>query len=212
MHALSFVIGAEKHKGLLLLKQAAWIKKAVSVCCDSKVPMNNAYPPRVIDTTLPMVQRRTLRAIAIYEAIKGIAALAVVIGVIDLMHHDVRRIAITLIGHFGLNPGAHYPSVLLHYADLLPGANVRLLVFIAIGYIALRMVEAYGLWSERVWGEWVAALSGTFYIPVEIGHLVQRPSVINGVVLATNTLLVGYLAYQLWQRYRVMVEDIAVNE
>ncbi|MES2237297.1 MAG: DUF2127 domain-containing protein [Pseudomonadota bacterium] len=165
--------------------------------------MTNAHPPKVADTTLLTVQRRTLRAIAIYEAIKGTAALAVVIGVIDLMHHDVRRIAITLIGHFGLDPGAHYPSVLLHYADLLPGANVRLLVVIAIGYVALRMVEAYGLWNERVWGEWVAVLSGAFYIPVEMEHLVQRPSVISGVVLAANAFLVSYLAYQLWQRHKM---------
>ncbi|HEY8855718.1 MAG TPA: DUF2127 domain-containing protein [Rugosibacter sp.] len=169
--------------------------------------MTHAHPPSVADTTLPTAQRRTLRAIAIYEGIKGIAALAVVIGVIDLMHHDVRRIAITLIGHFGLNPGAHYPSVMLHYADLLPGTNVRLLVVIAIGYIALRMVEAYGLWNERVWGEWVAALSGVFYIPIEMEHLVQRPSVINGVVLAANVFLVSYLAYQLWQRHKMNALD-----
>lgn len=167
--------------------------------------MTYAHLPGVADTTLPSAQRRTLRAIAIYEAIKGIAALAVVIGVIDLMHHDVRRIAITLIGHFGLNPNAHYPTVLLHYADRLPGANVRLLVVIAIGYILLRIVEAYGLWNERVWGEWVAALSGVLYIPVEIEHFVHQPSVINGVVLAANALLVGYLAHQLWQRHKMRI-------
>jgi hypothetical protein len=39
-----------------------------------------------------------LRAIALFEAIKGIAALAVVIGVVDLMHRDVRHLAIELIG------------------------------------------------------------------------------------------------------------------
>ena len=30
-----------------------------------------------------------------------------------------------LIGRFHLNPEAHYPSVLLHYANLLPGVGLH---------------------------------------------------------------------------------------
>jgi Predicted membrane protein (DUF2127) len=48
--------------------------------------------------------RRVLHAIAVFEATKGIAALTVLIGVLDLMHRDVRHLAIELIGHFGLDP------------------------------------------------------------------------------------------------------------
>src|SRR5258708_6254459 len=108
----------------------------------------------------PVAKRRTLRAIAVFEAIKGIAALAVILGVLDLMHRDVRHLAIELIGRFGWNPDARYPSILLHYADLLPDADARLLVFVAAGYILVRLLEAYGLWNDRAWGEWLAALSG----------------------------------------------------
>jgi len=89
--------------------------------------------------------RRTLHAIATFEAIKGLAAFAAVVGVLDLMHHDVRRLAMELIGHFHLNPEAHYPSVLLHYANLLPGADLHSLFLLAWGYIAMRLLESYGL-------------------------------------------------------------------
>jgi uncharacterized membrane protein (DUF2068 family) len=146
--------------------------------------------------------RRSLRAIAVFEAIKGLAAFAAVIGVLDLMHRDVRHLAIALIGHFGLNPNDRYPSILLHYADLLPDANVRALLLLALGYILVRLLEAYGLWNDRAWGEWLGALSGGLYIPFEIGHLVQRPSVINSLVLAGNGCVVGYLVYRLWRRRR----------
>jgi uncharacterized membrane protein (DUF2068 family) len=142
----------------------------------------------------------TLRAIAVFEAIKGIAALAAIIGVLDLMHHDVRHLAIELIGRFGLNPDARYPSLLLHYADLLPDANVRMLVFIAVGYILLRLLEAYGLWNDQTWGEWLGALSGGLYIPFEINHLMHRPSVISAGVLAGNVFVVSFLVFQLWRR------------
>lgn len=146
--------------------------------------------------------RRSLRAIAVFEGIKGLAAFAAVIGVLDLMHRDVRHLAIALIGHFGLNPNDHYPSILLHYADLLPDANVRALLLLALGYILVRLLEAYGLWNDRAWGEWLGALSGGLYIPFEIGHLVHRTSVINGLVLAGNGCVVGYLMFRLWRRRR----------
>ena len=158
--------------------------------------------PKIVQRTLSAARRRTLRAIAVFEAVKGVAALAAIVGVIDLMHHDVRHLAIELIGHFGQDPHARYPSILLHYANLLPGANVRSLVFLAIGYILLRLLEAYGLWNDRAWGERLAALSGGLYIPFEITHLVHQPSVISVVILAGNVFLVSFLVIQLWRRHK----------
>jgi uncharacterized membrane protein (DUF2068 family) len=162
--------------------------------------MTDSDRTRIAEHGHPVAERRALRAIALFEAIKGIAAFAVVIGLIDLMHHDVRHLAIELIGHFNLNPDARYASILLRYAELLPGANARLLVFLAIGYIIVRELEAYGLWNDRAWGEWLGALSGGVYLPFEIGHLVHRPSIINVTVLTGNIFVVGFLAYQLSRR------------
>jgi len=156
----------------------------------------------IVKVTPHIAKRRALRAIALFEAIKGIAALAAMWGVIDLMHRDVRHLAIELIGRFGLNPNDRYPSVLLHYADLLPNTNVRLLLSIASGYILLRFIEAYGLWNDRIWGEWFATLSGMVYIPFEIHHLIHRPSIINASVLAGNFLVVVFLVLQLWRKYK----------
>ena len=162
--------------------------------------MTDSGRSRIVEGIHPVVKRRTLRAIAVFEAIKGVAALAAIIGVLDLMHRDVRHLAIALIGHFGLSPDARYPSILLHYADLLPGANVRLILFFATGYILVRLLEAYGLWNDRAWGEWLGALSGGLYIPFEIGHLMHRPSVISTAVLAGNVFVVSFLVFQLWRR------------
>ena len=155
-------------------------------------------PP--VDKTHAVAKRRTLRAIAIFEAVKGLAAFAAIIGVIDLMHHDVRHLAIELIGRFGQNPHAHYPSIILHYADLLPGADIRSLVVLAALYISVRLLEAYGLWNDMAWGEWLGALSGAIYIPLEISHLFLRLSVISAAVLAGNVIVVGFLLFQLWRR------------
>ena len=162
--------------------------------------MTDSDRTRVVEGTHPVAKRRALRVIAVFEAIKGIAALAAIIGVLDLMHRDVRHLAMELIGRFGLDPDARYPSLLLHYADLLPDANVRSLVLLALGYILVRLLEAYGLWNDWAWAEWLGALSGGFYIPFEIGHLMHRPSVISAVVLAGNVFVVSFLVFQLWRR------------
>lgn len=146
--------------------------------------------------------RRTLHVIAAFEAIKGIAALAGLLGILDLVHHDIRHLAIELIGYFHLSPKAHYPSVLLHYVDLLPGANLQTLMLLACAYAALRLLESYGLWHDRAWGEWLGTLSGGLYVPFELGHLVHRPSLISGLVLAGNIFLVAFLSWQLWRRHQ----------
>ena len=164
--------------------------------------MSNSDLAQTPNTKHPVETRRTLRAIAIFEGIKGMAALAAVVGVLDLTHHDVRHMAIELIGHFHLNPDAHYPSTLLHYADLLPGADLRSLVVLATGYIFIRLLEFYGLWNDHAWAEWLGTLSGGLYIPFEIGHLIHRPSVITCAVLVVNVFLVSFLAARLWQKRR----------
>ena len=143
--------------------------------------------------------RRALRTIAVFEAIKGGTALAASLGFFSLLHHDLHRAAVALISHFGLDPGDHYPAIVLHLADALADANLRTLVLLATGYVVLRFTEAYGLWHERRWGEWLGALSGGLYIPFELHHLVHGPSLDGAVVLVGNLLIVGYLALLVWR-------------
>ncbi|OWW22685.1 DUF2127 domain-containing protein [Noviherbaspirillum denitrificans] len=164
--------------------------------------MSDSKPIHTVTPSHPVATRRALHVIAVFEAIKGLAALAAVVGLVDLMHHDVRHLAIELIGHFHLNPDARFPSVLLHYADLLPGADLHSLYLMAAAYITVRLLEGYGLWNDYAWGEWLGALSGGIYIPFEFRHLFRDPSLINGLVLTGNILLVIFLTAQLWRRHQ----------
>lgn len=150
----------------------------------------------------------TLHVIAIFEALKGIIALAASIGLLGILHHDVRHFAHEMIGHFGVNPDSHYPSILLHYADVLKDANLRTLVFAAIAYIVIRLLEAYGLWNDLAWAEWLGALSGALYIPFEIRHLIYKPSVISAMVFGINVFVVGFLAYRLYRRRSLQLHSL----
>jgi uncharacterized membrane protein (DUF2068 family) len=144
--------------------------------------------------------RRAQQLIALFEALKGVLALAASIGLLSLLHHDLRAQAIALIGHFDLDPTDRYPSDLLRYAEILQDTNKRTLVLIALGYVTLRAIEAHGLWTDRAWGEWLGALSGILYIPFEVRHLMHRPTLFNGLVVAANIVIVAFLGIQLWRR------------
>ncbi|MES2414387.1 MAG: DUF2127 domain-containing protein [Pseudomonadota bacterium] len=154
------------------------------------------------DKKHPDARRRALHAIAMFEAVKGLAALLASLGLLELLHHDVHRLALALLWHFRIDPQLHYPELLLHYADLLGGINLRTLAPVALAYIAVRWLEAYGLWKEKAWAEWLAALSGALYIPLEVAHLVHRTTLINAAVLLLNIGVVGFMAFQLWRRIR----------
>lgn len=147
-------------------------------------------------------QRQTLRAIALFEAFKGLMVLAGLVGLIDLLHSDVQAAVLALIGRFGLDPEAPYPSMLLHYAALLPGADIAQLVMLASAYITLRFVEALGLWFTHVWAEYLGALSGGIYIPFEVSHFVSEPDLVNAGIVGINAAIVGYLVYALWLRHQ----------
>ena len=144
--------------------------------------------------------RRALHTIALFEGVKGIAAITASLGLLGLAHQDLRQLAFALIGHFHLNPDAHYPKLLLTYAELLGNENLRSVVLLAWGYAAIRLTEAYGLWKDRAWAEWLAALSGAVYVPLEFDHLLKHPMLINAAVLIGNVAVVLYLALRLASR------------
>jgi len=147
-----------------------------------------------------VTQRRVLHAIAAFEALKGLAALAAVIGVVGLLHQDVHHLAEVLLWRFHLKPDSRYPELLLHYANLFSTINLRVMTPVALAYIMVRWLEAYGLWKDRVWAEWLGALSGALYVPLEIAHLLHGATLPTAAVLAANVLMVAFLTWRLWRR------------
>ena len=146
------------------------------------------------------VKNNALHAIALFEGLKGLAAIAASLGLLSLVHHDVRAIAYALMGHLHVNPDARFPQMLLNDISALQNANLRQVVLFAWGYAAIRLTEGYGLWRDKAWAEWLAAVSGTVYLPLELSHLLAHTTAINGVVLVGNLAVVAYMVVRLWRR------------
>ena len=149
-------------------------------------------PPEAVDR---YSSRAGLEAIAVFEAIKGVAVLAAGFGVLALVHRDLPDIVENLIHHLHMNPEGHLSHVFLHASEGTSDAKLHAIAGAAFAYSVVRFVEAYGLWNARVWAEWFAILSGMLYLPWEIYEIVVHPRPIRWVIFTGNIVILLYLIY-----------------
>jgi uncharacterized membrane protein (DUF2068 family) len=143
-----------------------------------------------------------LRAVAIFEAIKGTLALFAGFGLLAIIPAEARDDAMELVARLHLNPGKHYPSVFVRLMENAANAQLWLIAALVVVYALVRLLEAYGLWRSRAWAEWVAAVSGTIYIPFEIYEISRGVSSIKVAALVLNITIVAYMCYALWRSSR----------
>ena len=136
-----------------------------------------------------------LRAIAVFEAVKGMAVLLIGLGLLTLLHKDVQREAENFIVHLHLNPDRRISQALLRAASSVNDARLWTYAGACVSYTVVRFTEAYGLWNCRVWAEYFALLSGTLYLPWEILQVIEHPTLLHWALLGLNLTIVCYMAY-----------------
>ena len=146
--------------------------------------------------------REVLRSIAVFEAVKGLIVLLAGFGLLSLLHRDLHALAIALVGKLHLNPGHHYPSVFIAAATRLTDSDLWMAALFGVGYSSFRFLEAYGLWYERTWAEWLAIASGTIYLPVEVYELAAKFTWVRVTALVANLAVVVAMALLLWRKRR----------
>lgn len=143
---------------------------------------------------------RAIRAVALLEALKGVAVLAAGSGALALLHHDLAALATTLVEHAHLNPAAHYPSVFIDAARHVDDHRLLQLAAGAAAYGCLRLAEGWGLYFRRAWAELLAALSGAIYIPFEVRGLMAGDGWVAALLLAVNVCVVALMVSALRRR------------
>lgn len=156
----------------------------------------------VVEPDTTPASRRAIRAVAFFEAAKGLLAFAAALGLLSLMHHDVGLLAGQAVEHLHLNPASRYPSVILAAADNLHDSRLLMIALGAVAYGAIRLLEAGGLWWQKAWAEWLAALSGAIYVPAEIYEFVRHPSLLGGLLFLVNVAIVVVMLLALRARRR----------
>ena len=137
-----------------------------------------------------------LRVLAGFEASKG---LLVALGLLSMHRRHLTPLELLLDREGWLAHHRHLHSAIIRAASHLNDSSLMLLAWAALAYAGARFIEAYGLWRQRTWAEWIALLSTGIYIPWELADLIRRPSPATFGLAATSLAVSPYLG---WRRYR----------
>lgn len=140
-------------------------------------------------------QTPLLRAVATFEFVKGSFVIAMGLCALLLVHKDAWLLAESLLARLHINPDRRYAQVFLDFADNATDARLWTIASVAFTYGALRFIEAYGLWRQRPWAEWVAFVTGTIFLPLEIRELMRGITVLRVVLFVGNLAIVLYMFY-----------------
>lgn len=140
-------------------------------------------------------QRRVLRAVAAFEFFKGCFVLVMGFCALALLHKDVWLYAESLLALFHINTDRRSAQLFLDLADNVTDAHLWAAARIAFAYSALRFTEAYGLWRERTWAEWVALVSGALLLPLEVRELMRGLTWLRCAFFVGNVAVVLYMLY-----------------
>lgn len=135
---------------------------------------------------------QALRSIALLEFAKGIAVLT---AAISLYWVDPTDVVGGFLDFLHISPDHHIAQMLLRSADKLSDASMWTIILVACVYSGLRFAEAFGLWRERAWAEWIALVSGAIYIPLEAYKLAHRVTLLHVAIIVVNLAIVAYMFY-----------------
>ena len=157
--------------------------------------VHGAHPPHGPHAIDERTSTAGLRAVAVFEASKGLVVLILGIAILGLLHKDVEAIAERLFFRLHIDIEGRLAGRVLRAAAGLSDARVWAITGAAIAYAAVRFTEAWGLWYRRVWAEWFALLSGALYVPLETYKVIEHASWEHIGVLAINLAILGYMAF-----------------
>jgi len=129
------------------------------------------------------------------EFTKGLLVLLAGFGVLSLVHRDAWDVAESFLEWLHISPDTHYAQVFLNLADQVTDAKLWAVAIGAAAYSALRFAEAYGLWGERAWAEWLALASGAIYLPFEVYELTRRFDLLHVSIFLVNLAVIVYVVF-----------------
>jgi len=143
----------------------------------------------------PAPRHKALRAVAMVEFTKGLLVLLAGFGLLSLVHRDAWDMAESFLEWLHISPDTHYAQVFLNLADEVTDAKLWAVAIGAVAYSAVRFAEAYGLWRERAWAQWLALASGAIYLPFEVYELTRRLGAVRVSIFLVNLAVIVYMVY-----------------
>ncbi len=161
------------------------------------------------DGTVPAIlqgQRRAryLKMIAIFKMSKGV--LLFVLGC-SLLFVNARagwmdQISDWIDSEILLGHSRFINFLLNKLQAVLQGEQLRATGFLALFYCGILFTEGIGVYLQKRWAEWLMIVATAALIPLEIRHILHKPSMAAFAILAANCFIVWFL-------YRVLKREPA---
>ena len=147
-----------------------------------------------------------MRALAIERALRAVIFLAVAAGVFKvngsrerLRHAFDQDLPLLkpLANQIGWNPDNSKIIHSISHAFSLSSSTLTWIAAGLVGYAAIELVEAVGLWLMQRWGEYFAVIATSVFLPLEIYELTEKITALRLFALVINIVAVVWL---LWSK------------
>jgi uncharacterized membrane protein (DUF2068 family) len=192
-----------KNKGQSSILPSFFLARIGALSCRlDSVPSSNDRKLGEVRQMDKLSHKYGLRTVAVLEALKGAAVVALCIILLSLLHKDLDVVVDHITEWLRINPDSRVADWFYELADRTTGRGIWTAVSVGFVYSLGRFVEAYGLWNERNWAEWFAVISGAIYVPFEVFALVAHPHWTKLAVLLINIGVVLYILRILMENRR----------
>ncbi len=143
-----------------------------------------------------------LRVLSVDKGLRGLVLLAVAAGIwrFDGSRNSIRHTVdayLPVLRTLDQQAGIHLEDAsAMHWIqEALEASSTMVLAvaaFVAL-YAILQLVESVGLWLLKRWGEYVAVIGTSLFLPLEIYEIAEKVTVLRVFALVVNLFLVVYL-------------------
>ncbi|HEY8822245.1 MAG TPA: DUF2127 domain-containing protein [Dermatophilaceae bacterium] len=145
-----------------------------------------------------------LRFLALERGIRGVLLVALAYGVwrFDGSRSALKQVfnsylpaLIPLADKLGVDLEETGP---VHFIQEAFTAKHSTLLLVAIGVLAygsLELVEAIGLWFKKRWGEYVAVVATSLFVPLEIHEIIAKVTWLRVAALVINLFAIAYILW-----------------
>ncbi len=140
---------------------------------------------------------RLLRWIAAERALRAVVLMAVGLVLVTHPHANWASEIARTAEHMGLDPKGNWIKTVIEKVKKIHAQQDLIFGVAALAYGVLEGVEAYGLWTRKVWGEWLTVLATSLLFIPELWELTKSATFLKVGALLVNAAVVVYLVWRL---------------
>jgi uncharacterized membrane protein (DUF2068 family) len=145
-----------------------------------------------------------LRFLALERGLRGLLLVALAYGVwrfdgsrtaLKQVFNSTLPALIPLADRLGIDLEETGPVHLIQQAFTAKHSTLLLVALAVLAYGVLELVESVGLWFKKRWGEYVAAVATSLFVPLEIHEIIAKVTWVRVIALIINLFAVAYLLW-----------------